>query len=65
MNLHFEQFYNHDRLFDLLDKISIKPWYWISIAGALLAADFLSGPFLHVSEALFSHSICPDCMQTV
>jgi hypothetical protein len=38
----YKHFYKHQKSFDLLDKIKIKPWHWISLSILVACADFIS-----------------------
>jgi hypothetical protein len=46
-------FFDHARVFALIDKIETKPWHWLSLSVLLVGCDWLSGsviqfPLLHV-----------------
>jgi hypothetical protein len=38
----YEHFYEHQKIFELLDKFKIKPWHWVSILVLVAGADFMS-----------------------
>src|SRR4030067_3399382 len=35
-------FYTHQKFFDLLDNVKIKPWLWLSLSFTVAVADFIS-----------------------
>ena len=39
----YKNFYKHKKFFELLDKLKIKPWHWISLSIIVACADFMSG----------------------
>jgi hypothetical protein len=38
----YEHFYKHQKYFEFLDKLKIKPWHWLSLSAILAGADFIS-----------------------
>jgi hypothetical protein len=48
-----QDFFDHERVFELIDKIKSKPWHWLSLSAVLVAFDYATGsviqfPLLHV-----------------
>jgi len=46
-------FYDHERVFALIDKIKTKPWHWLSLSALMVACDYATGsvvqfPLLHI-----------------